>query len=83
MWQVKPDEELAYEAVSVSGEGAFFVTVPGGLTFLRSDQVHEVCDVCQEPAEDEDPLGIFKGEVFGSQVLAHGQCGIDQGLELA
>lgn len=114
MWQVKPDEELAYEAVSVSGEGAFFTTVPDGLVFLRSDQVHEVCDVCQEPAENEDPLGHFKAPlevcdtcaadpafqraretfggalaghcdhaVLGVYVIAHGQCGEDQGLELA
>lgn len=120
MWQVKPGEEHEYEAVSVSGEGAFFVTVPGGLVFLRSDQVHEVCDVCQEPPNEddplelEDPLGHFKAPlevcdtcaadpafqrareafggalvghcdhaVLGVHIIAHGQCGIDQGLELA
>lgn len=114
MWQVKHGEEHAYEVVSVSGEGAFFVTVPGGLVFLRPDQVHEVCDVCEEPNTAEDPLGHFKAplevcdacaadpafqrarEAFGGALvdhcdhavlgvytLAHGQCGLDQGLELA
>ena len=83
MWRVKPSEDHGYEAVSVSGEGQFFLAVDGGLVFLRPDQVHEVCDVCEEVPTADDPLGHFKGEVVGTYVLTHGQCGLDQGLELA
>lgn len=114
MWQVKPGEEHEYEMVAVSGEGAFFATVPGGLVLMRPDQVHEVCDVCEEVPTADDPLGHFKAPlevcdacaanpafqqareafggalvghcehaVLGVYVLAHGQCGLDQGLELA
>lgn len=83
MWQVRPGEEHAYETVSVSDEGSFFVTVDDSLVFLRPHQVIEVCDVCEEPPTADDPLGHFRGEVFGAYVLAHGRCGEDHELELA
>lgn len=83
MWQVRPGEEHEYEVVTVSGEGNFFLAVDGGLVFLRSSQVVEVCDVCQEEPTADDPLGHFKGNEPGTYALAHGQCGLDHELELA
>lgn len=115
MWQVRAGEEHEYEAVTVSNEGDFLLTVPGaGLVLLRPHQVIEVCDVCQEVPTADDPLGHFRAPlevcatcaadsgfraareafggalvghcehaVLGVYVLAHGQCGLDQELELA
>lgn len=84
MWQVRPGEKHEYEDVSVSGEGQFILAVDGGLVFLQPDQVREVCDVCEEPYTTDDPLGHFKApDRVGVYVLAHGQCGEDQELELA
>lgn len=114
MWQVRPGEEHEYEAVTVGDEGTLLLTVAGGLVLLHPHQVHEVCDVCEEPNTAEDPLGHFKAPlevcdacaanpafqrareafegtlvghcehtVLGVYVIAHGQCGLDQGLELA
>lgn len=84
MWRVRAAEEHEYEHVTVSGEGAFFLAVRGGLVFLREDQVEETCDLCEEPGTDGDPLGHFKhDEVEGTYVIAHGQCGLDRELELA
>lgn len=114
MWRVRSGEDHEYEAVSVSGEGQFFLAVDGGLVFLQPDQVDEVCDVCEEVPTGDDPLGHFKAPlevcdacaanpafqrareafggalvghcdhaVLGVYVIAHGQCGLDRGLELA
>jgi|ERR671922_2341996 hypothetical protein len=64
MWRVRPDREHAYEVVAVSGEGNFFVTVPGeGLVLLDSTQVEEVCDVCEEAPTADDPLGHFRASL--------------------
>lgn len=74
------------EYVVESDEGRFLLPAgEAGLVELSPDQVVPVCDLCEEPEDDpaNDPLGHFKGEVFGSQVVAHGQCGLDHELELA
>lgn len=85
MWQVRPGEEHEYEDVIVGDEGTFLLAAgEGGLVLLHPHQVHEVCDVCEEPSTTEDPLGHFKApDRVGVYVLAHGQCGLDQELELA
>lgn len=83
-WRVREGEEHELEPVQVTGEGQFFVTVLGGLVFLRPDQVEEVCNLCEEPGTVADPLGHFRDpEDAGEYVLAHGQCGLDHELKLA
>jgi hypothetical protein len=56
------------------------------LTEVGPSLVEQVCDVCEEPGTDayggDDVLAEFIGDA-GEAVLAHGQCGIDQGWELA
>lgn len=85
MWQVKPGEAREYEDVIVSNEGRILLpSGEDGLVDLRPDQVREVCDVCEEPPTVDDPLGHFRApDRLGVYVFAHGQCGLDQELELA
>lgn len=80
MYVVKETSEHA----QLTPEGRFLVAAGAdGLLEYQPYEVLEVCDVCEEPPTGDDPLGHFKGEVFGSQVIAHGQCGLDHELELA
>lgn len=41
----------------------------------------EDCDLCGFAVDDE--TGIFKDNLSEKMVVAHAQCGIDAGLELA
>lgn len=56
------------------------------LTEVDPHWVEQVCQVCEEPGTDayggDDVLAEFTGD-DGEAVLAHGQCGVDQGWELA
>lgn len=72
-----------HERVERTPEGRLVAAVDGELLEYQPYEVIEVCDVCEEYPTGDDPLGHFKGEVIGSYVLAHGQCGADEGLELA
>lgn len=55
----------------------------------RNEATHPVesddaCHVCGLDSEHGDPVGHFKDPVrFGEYVLAHGDCGAANGLELA
>lgn len=82
--RVRAGEEHEFEPVQATDEGQFFVTVRGGLVFLRPDQVEEVCDLCEEPGTVADPLGHFLDpDDVGEYVIAHGECGLGCELELA
>jgi hypothetical protein len=56
------------------------------LTEVDPSLVEQVCQVCEEPGTDafggDDVLAEFTGD-DGEAVLAHGQCGVDQGWQLA
>ena len=39
------------------------------------------CELCGEGNDELDPLGMFRQD--GETITAHGQCGVDAGLELA
>jgi hypothetical protein len=39
------------------------------------------CQLCGEGQDELDPMGIFRRD--GEDVIAHGQCGVDAGLDLA
>lgn len=72
------------EYVQRSPEGRYLGAVGGELLEYQPHEVIEVCDVCEEWPTGDDPLGHFKNpDVVGTYVLAHGQCGLDQELELA
>jgi hypothetical protein len=44
----------------------------------------DACQVCHEPEDVWDPLGHFVDPANSSAyVMAHGQCGLDNGLRLA
>lgn len=69
----------SFEPVQLTPEGRFLDVA---LTELPESQVVEVCDVCEEPADDKlgDALGQFglPGEPHVAAVC-HYQCGIDEG----
>lgn len=75
-----------HEYVRETPEGRF---LGDDLTAYRPDQVVAVCDVCEEPGADpdvdrsDDVLAEFWDPDAGASVVAHAQCGIDRGLELA
>jgi hypothetical protein len=52
-----------------------------------TEGLEECCDICQEPMPmDDGETGEFKpdiGDNNGRPVIAHAQCGLDMGLELA
>lgn len=68
------------EPLTVSPEGAYFL----GVERVHESLVEEVCDHCEEPGDDNDPLGIFRDpERPGSQFTMHELCAEGEGLVLA
>lgn len=53
----------------------------------RGEEASDVCAFCGEPGTDayggDDVLAEFWDEKINDSVQAHGQCGLDHGLELA
>lgn len=75
-----------HEYVTVSPEGRFLLSAgERGLVELDEAEVVAVCDLCDEPEDDPlgDPLAEFWDPEDEASVVAHGQCGLDRGLELA
>lgn len=69
------------EEVELTPEGKF---ITGALEVVPERFVEEVCDVCEEPGSDVDPLGIFHDpEQPGSQATAHDLCAHGEGWVLA
>jgi hypothetical protein len=75
-WRDVRDELDETTLVEVQvGTGSPHVTGANGLG---------LCDVCGQPDADGDPVGHFKHpDQLGEYVLAHGDCGEANGLELA
>lgn len=72
-----------FETVMLTPEGRFLDVQ---LNELHESEVLEVCDVCEEPADDAtgDALGQFGlSNLPVATAICHYQCGIDEGLELA
>lgn len=68
------------EPLTVSPEGAYFL----GVERVGESLVEEVCDHCEEPGGDVDPLGIFRDPtVEGHQATMHDLCADGEGLVLA
>lgn len=71
----------------IESPGGLFLLSDGeaGIVVLRPEQVVAVCDLCEEPEDDPvgDPLAEFWDPDVEASVVAHGQCGLDRGLELA
>lgn len=69
------------EYVELTSEGRY---VTGALEEVPENFVREVCDRCEEPGDDVDPLGIFRDpDQPGSQSTAHELCADDEGWVLA
>lgn len=69
------------EPVELTPEGRFLT---GTLEVIPEKFVQEVCDVCEEPGCDVDPLGIFRDpDQPGSQATAHALCAEDEDWVLA
>lgn len=69
------------EYVELTPEGRY---VTGALEVVPESFVEEVCDRCEEPGDDVDPLGIFRDpEQPGSQASAHDLCADGEGWVLA
>lgn len=51
---------------------------------VRETGEKDPCQVCHEPGTVDDPVGHFKNPAqVGAYVMAHGDCGEANGLELA
>lgn len=69
------------EYVEQTPEGRFLT---GALEDVPASFVQEVCDVCEEPGDAVDALGIFRDpEQPGSQATAHESCADAEGWVLA
>lgn len=72
-----------FEPLVLSGEGAFF----HGVDRVPESLVVEVCDLCEEEAGPHgDVLAEFTNGQPGDDLVtlvAHAQCGLDEGLHLA
>lgn len=70
-----------FEYVELTPEGRY---VTGALEVVPESFVEEACDHCEEPGDDNDPLGIFRDpERPGSQFTMHELCAEGEGLVLA
>jgi hypothetical protein len=69
-----------FEPVQLTPEGKFLNVA---LDELTEAQVLEVCDVCEEAAGDLANDGLAQFSDNPRVVVAHYECGVNAGLELA